>query len=207
SQELPEREPRARNRARGRAYREVLVPLGPQLGCDRTMKTPGLALLLLLAQLAPSEHPQDRRVEGEKDRYADGPSPDQRWAKMDYGPFLTAAVTMPWPQNAVTPKGIVLKVGTGAVCFDTDLLRYAGGWTGGWLDLLGPPFEGSRKPDLRTRPVPKGTMRFATSNRPGWARGDEFRDPRQDQMGPLPSDIAKYRGLYVHGDRAVFSYI
>jgi len=156
------------------------------------MKTLALALLVLLAQ--------------EKDRYADGPAPDQRWTKMDYGPFLTTAVTMPWPQNAVTPKGIVLKVGSGAVCFDTDLLRYAGGWTGGWLDLLGPPFEGSRKPDLRTRPVPAGTMRFATSNRPGWARGDEFRDPRPEQLGPLPSDIARYRGLYVHGDRAVFSY-
>jgi len=158
------------------------------------MKTLAIALLLLLGQ--------------EKDRYTDGPSAaDQRWAKMDYGPFLTTAVTMPWPQNAVTPKGIVLKTGTGAVCFDTDLLRYAGGWTGGWLDLLGPPFEGSRKPDLRTRPVPKGTMRFMTSNRPGWARGDEFRDPRPEQLGPLPSDIARYRGLYVHGDRVVFSYV
>src|SRR4029078_3416787 len=65
------------------------------------------------------------------------------WERMDYGPFLTTAVTMPWPAGAVTQKGIVLKVGKSSVCFDTDLLRYAAGWSDGWLELLGPPFEGS----------------------------------------------------------------
>src|SRR6187455_2856400 len=102
------------------------------------MKT--IALLFLLA--AVQEKPE-------------APPTHRLWEKMDYGPFLTTAVSMPWPQGAVTPKGIVVKVGSGAVCFDTDLVRYAGAWTDGWLDLLGPPFEGSRKPDAMTRPVPK----------------------------------------------------
>ena len=41
-------------------------------------------------------------------------------------------------------EGVKMKLGTGAICFDTDLLRYAAAWDGGWLELLGPPFEGSR---------------------------------------------------------------
>src|SRR5262245_60487584 len=109
------------------------------------MKT--ITLLLLLAA------PQDA------DRKQEAPPTHRLWEKMDYGPFLTTAVTMPWPQGSVVPKGIVARVGGGSVCFDTDLLRYAGAWTDGWLDLLGPPFEGSRKPDAMTRPVPKGTMK------------------------------------------------
>ena len=153
-----------------------------------------ISLLFLLAALQ------------EPDRKPEAPPAHRLWEKMDYGPFLTTAVTMPWPQGAVTPKGIVAKVGTGSVCFDTDLVRYAGAWTDGWLDLLGPPFEGSRKPDAMTRPVPKGTMRVATRAMPGWARGDEIRDPRSDLMGPLPADQARYRGLYLHGNRVVFSY-
>lgn len=156
------------------------------------MKTLCLLVLLPLAQ--------------EPESFKQAPPADRRWEKMDYGPFLTTAVSMPWPQGAVTPKGIVLKVGKGAVCFDTDLLRYAGAWTGGWLDLLGPPFEGSRTPDAKTRPLPKGTLRFATHNVPGWSRDDEFRDPRSEPYGPLPAELAKYRGLYIHGDRVVLSY-
>jgi hypothetical protein len=153
------------------------------------MRLLGLLVLLALPQ--------------EPDRHQTPPPADRRWEKMDYGPFLTTAVTMTWPAGAVTPKGIVLKVGSGAVCFDTDLLRYAAGWSGGWLDLLGPPFEGSRSPDLKTRPVPKGTPRFATRNRPGWG---EAPDPRPEPYGPLPAGLAKYRGLYIHGDRVVLSY-
>ena len=134
------------------------------------------------------------------------PPADRRWEKMDYGPFLTTAVSMPWPADAVTPKGIVVKVGTGAMCFDTDLLRYAGGWTDGWLDLLGPPFDGSRSPDPKTRPRPHGPMRFATRNMSGFIRTEDFRDPRPEPYGPLPADLAKYRGLYVCGDRVCLSY-
>jgi hypothetical protein len=143
------------------------------------------------------------------------PPAERRWEQMDYGPFLSNAISMPWPKGAVTPKGIVVKVGSGAICFDTDLLRYAGGWTDGWLTLLGPSFDGSRTPDAKTRPLPAGSLRFASRNIPGWIRGDptsvpgraeELRDPRPEPYGPLPADWAKYRGLYVNGDRVVFSY-
>jgi hypothetical protein len=125
---------------------------------------------------------------------------------MEYGPFLTAAVTVPGPRGAVTPKGVVVRVGSGAVCFDTDLLRVSAGWTDGWLTLMGPVFEGSRSPDEKTRPYPRGTIRFATRGGPGWSRDGSFQDPRPEPYGPLPADRGKWRGLYVHGDRVVLSY-
>jgi hypothetical protein len=127
------------------------------------------------------------------------------WDQMDYGPFLTTALTMPWPQGAVTPKGIVVKLGKGAICFDTDLLRYAAAWEGGWVELLGPPFEGSRSPDGKTRPKIRGTLQMATRNLPG-VLPEDGRDPRPEPYGPLPAALAKYRGLYVSGGRVVFSY-
>ncbi len=138
---------------------------------------------------------------------AQSPPADRRWERMDYGPFLSSCISMPWPKGAVVPKGIVIRLGAdAAVCFDTDLLRVAGGWTGGWLTLLGPVYDGVRSPDEKTRPAPAGTLRFATRPGPGWARGDDFRDPRPEPYGPLPADRAKWRGLYVHGDRVVLSY-
>lgn len=133
-------------------------------------------------------------------------APDPLWDRMDYGPFLTTALNVPWPAGAVTPKGIVIKVGSGAICFDSDLVRYAAAWDGGWLELLGPPFEGNRHVDEKTRPRIRGTLRMATRNRPGVLRGDDGRDPRAEPYGPLPANWAKYRGLYVFGDRVVLSY-
>src|SRR6476469_7240942 len=100
-----------------------------------------LTALLVLPCLALDEPPRvdPKTLKDEKPTH-------RLWEKMDYGPFLSAAVSLPWPAGAVTQKGIVLKVGKSSVCFDTDLLRYAAGWNDGWLELLGPPFEGSRKP-------------------------------------------------------------
>ena len=146
------------------------------------------AVLLLALTQAPKDMPMPK---------------DPLWDLMDYGPFLTTAMTM--PNGTVTPKGIVVKLGSGAACFDTDLLRYAAAWDGGWLQLLGPPFEGSRSPDAKTRPKMRGTLRMATSSVPGVLQGDG-RDPRPEPYGPVPADLARYRGLYVHGSRVVLSY-
>ncbi len=131
---------------------------------------------------------------------------ERRWDLMEYGPFLTAALTIPGPKGDVVPKGIVVRSGGGALCFDTDLLRMAGGWTDGWLTLMGPVFEGTRSPDEKTRPWPRGRLRFATRGVPGWSRDGSFRDPRPEPYGPLPAEWAKWRGLHVHGDRVVLSY-
>lgn len=138
----------------------------------------------------------------------DSPAPvtptNPNWSRMDYGPFLTTALTM--PDGSVTPKGIAVKLGRGSAVFDTDLCRYAAAWEGGWLDLLGPPFEGSRSPDEKTRPKIKGTPVFVMGGAPLITRTGAASDPRDEPYGPLPGGLTKYRGLYVHGDRVVFSY-
>jgi hypothetical protein len=131
---------------------------------------------------------------------------ERKWEQMEYGPFLTAAINLPQPDAAVVPKGVVVDLGGASVCFDTDLLRYAGGWTGGWLTLQGPPFDGNRNVDEKTRPSPRGTLRWVTRAGPGGAQGGDLRDPRAARAGPLPSDRARWKGLYVHGRRVVFSY-
>ncbi len=131
---------------------------------------------------------------------------DTQWGKMNYGSFLTASVKVPVPGKNNANKGVVVHLGTkehpAAICFDTDLLRVAGGWTGGFVNLLGTPFDGSHG----SWPTTKGTPVFGTKPGPGWARGDDLKDPRSEPYGPLPAAWAKYQGLYRSGERVVFAY-
>ncbi len=133
---------------------------------------------------------------------------DTRWGKMDYGQFLIASIKVPTPgSDNNTNKGVAVRLGddkgpASAICFDTDLLRVSGGWTGGFLKLFGTPFDGSHG----TWPEAMGTPVFGTKPGPGWAKGDSLKDPRTEPFGPLPADWAKYRGLYRSGGHVVFSY-
>ena len=127
------------------------------------------------------------------------------WERMDYGPFLTASIGAPAPRGNNANKGVAVRLGPdAAVCFDTDLLRYSAGWTGGFLNLRGTPFDGGHG----TFPSVKGTQQFGTAPQPGWARpgSDDFKDPRPEPFGPLHRDWARYQGLYLHGDQIVFRY-
>ncbi len=127
---------------------------------------------------------------------------EREWERMDYGPFLSATVKT---HRDVVVKAIVVRLGPDAtVCYDTDLMRCAGGWTGGFLKLMGPVFDGAKVPLAKGIPHAEGLERFGTPAEPGWARGDSFRDPRPTPYGPLPD--LKYRGLYVHGTRVVLAY-
>ena len=127
---------------------------------------------------------------------------------MDYGRFLTATIKAPAPAGNNALKGIAIKLGSdkskeAAVCFDPDLLRVSAGWTGGFLRLLGTPFDGSHG----SWPEIKGTQVFGTRPGPGWANKDgEFKDTRPEPFGPIPADWARYKGLYQSGDRVVISY-
>ena len=134
------------------------------------------------------------------------------WEHMDYGPFLSSSVTMPWATNGedvagITLKGLTIKLDTNAsVCFDTGLLRYAGGWTGGWLSLDGAPFDGTQRPAENSRPAVHGDLQFMTRVGPGVAKDRSFADPRASRFSVLPEDWAKWRGLYVYADRVVLFY-
>src|SRR5579862_5356850 len=121
---------------------------------------------------------------------------------------------MPWSKDFQAPEGITVKAITvklggespAALCFDTNLCRVAAGWTGGFLKLMGTPFEGTHRPPEHSRPALQGELKFKTLPGPGWSKGDDFKDPRAEPYVPLPADWARYRGLYVNGSRVVFSY-
>ncbi len=157
------------------------------------------------AEKKPATPAEKKAARKARVRKEDGSS---RWEQMDYGRFLTASVHVPTPGQANNAnKGIVIRLGSdkdrpAAFCFDTDLLRAAGGWTGGFLHLYGTPFDGSHG----SWPAARGTTIFGTYPGPGWSRGEEFHDPRPEPFGPIPADWAKYKGLYRSGDRVVLSY-
>ena len=87
---------------------------------------------------------------------------------------------------------------TANICFDTEHMRIAAAWTGGYLN-----WKGAYK---NMGPAIDGKIQWQSSVGPGWSHDGLWDDPRQPKEGPLPEAWAKYRGLYVHGDRVVLSY-
>ena len=139
---------------------------------------------------------------------------EPHWLNMDYGPVISAAITVREPEDPRADKGpddnisykshaIALnKDKSASVLFDTELLRYAAGWTGKHLVLTGTVFNWKHGP----HPYVAGKTMFENPVAPGWARDGSFQDPRDEGFGPLPQNWAKYKGRYVHGDVTVLSY-
>ena len=136
-----------------------------------------------------------------------------RWSEMDYGPILSSTILA--GQDNIVPKGIVIcvdKKNESYVCFDTELIRMSAAWTGGFIDFHGVAFDGSH--DISPRPL--GAVLVGTKIGPGWAHEGSFTDPREPEKnlkepkepkdGPLPADWAKYKGLYLNGDKVILSY-
>lgn len=133
----------------------------------------------------------------------------QPWVDMNYGPFLTASIEAPSPRTNLAYKGIAIPVGrvyggtrNEAVVFDTDLLRYAAGWTGDFVALKGVVFDGEHW----AYPQLAGDQVYGNPMQPGWAQAGRFDDPRPQPFGPLPVGWAKWRGLYLNGDQVVLRY-
>lgn len=143
-------------------------------------------------------------------RVAGGAADVPPWQAMDYGPFLTASIGVPGVRTNIAYKGIAVNLGRShegaaneAIVFDTDLLRYAAGWTGDFVALRGLVYDGEHW----TYPRLEGTPVFTHPPSPGWASADgEWADPRPEPFGPLPRDWAHWKGLHRHGDIVVFSY-
>ncbi len=147
---------------------------------------------------------------------ASGPQAARPWSEMDYGPFLSA--TLQVGKGDVACKGIAVRLdaGPGGVArggafalFDTDTLRWAGAWTGGFIDWRGIVFDGAHG----VHPSASGEVWFTTPAGPGWGHPENggFDDPRllgRDgrRYGPLPAAWGRWNGLYVHGGRVVLSY-
>ena len=145
----------------------------------------------------------------------------KKWEEMDYGRFLSATYLNPQGKSTLdgngcaSNKGIAVVLGNkeGAALFDTETVRMAGGWTGGWVKLKGVAFDGGHGPN--PGPVDGAAVFFQNNPGPGWSKGSDFKDPRKlptgpgaakVPLGPIPREWAKYRGLYLSGDNVVFAY-
>lgn len=138
------------------------------------------------------------------------PAAEEPWKAMDYGPFLTASVRVPGATTNIAYKGITIPFRDprdgklqGATVFDTDLMRYAAGWTGGFLELKGVVFDGEHW----AFPKIEGREAFLNPPLPGWIiENRTSEDPRVLPYGPLPRSWAHWKGLYLHGREVVLSY-
>jgi hypothetical protein len=152
--------------------------------------------------------------EAAKTRAATGQAAPTKGSQMNYGPVLSDSVEVPGPKNApglpkrVASKGLIIKLGEkdeGYVCFDTDTLRMAAGWTGGFLKLQRTNIgtykgEGSGAGEIA------GTVMFRTQDLPGWWGDDSAQEPRPTAAGPLPREAGYFKGFYLQGNRVILSY-
>ncbi|HEB54362.1 MAG TPA: hypothetical protein ENI87_14005 [bacterium] len=121
---------------------------------------------------------------------------------MDYGPCLMTTFTGGGACGTVA-KGLVVRLGDrAAIAFDTELLRMAAAWTGGWLKLRGTAYDGAHGPF----PERDGTTLVESRVGPGWARAGSFDDPRSIPHGPLPRAWGQYLGHSRVGDDVVIAY-
>lgn len=147
--------------------------------------------------------------------FAEGELPKHQ--KMNFGPalFWTYQVA---PEN-IAYKGIAIRLdeGPGGVSkgskwllYDHDTMRVAAAWTGDqFVDWKGIAFDQSHG----THTSIAGDIAFTNPVGAGWGRpGDgsfeEIRLLGRDEKpyGPLPRDWAHYKGLFLHGQRAVIHY-
>ena len=140
----------------------------------------------------------DERIERTRTPY------DQMYQQMDKGPVYSGAIEV--PGEGVRPKGLSIRVGEhrqATMHFDHDLLRMSAAWTGNFLE-----FHSDADWGIRGAPTAAGEIRFTSPEVTGWAGQNEptFTDTREQPFGPVPEKQGQYKGLYLHGDRAVIAY-
>ena len=134
---------------------------------------------------------------------------ESRWSSMDYGPFLSLTLNQGLDtagRDNSTVKALVVRSSCpecrACIAYDTELMRVAGAWSGGFIDYNGITFNGSHN----AQPKALGTTHFASKHTPGWAIDGNFNDPRAERRGPMPRDWMHYNGLYRHNRDVVLSY-
>jgi hypothetical protein len=129
---------------------------------------------------------------------------DPRFREMDTGPFLDATFEYSLAsRKSKVFKGTAIRLGEAgeaAVLFDRCQLRYAAGWTGGWLQ------HSDKRFGLLNTPKPVGEVQWTTRSGPGWADPKGEWASSHPATAPLPKDWAHFRGLSLYGKRVVLSY-
>jgi glucose/arabinose dehydrogenase len=153
------------------------------------MKRLAIASTLLAFILSPCAAPPGNALDG-----------------IERGPYFTATIKSGFPAaNNFAMKGVVVSLGANRdvhVCYDTDLMRVSVAWAGDYLKFGKSQVEivHPQPPEVAGKPL------FGTATGPGWAKDGKFEDPRVNKQGRLPTDWAKYRGLYLNGWNVVLKY-
>jgi hypothetical protein len=128
---------------------------------------------------------------------------DVRLRSMDTGPTFNATFRYPSGGAPVLAyKGTAVRLGEdgkAAVLFDRNRLRWAAGWTGGWLE------HSDRRFGLLNTPSPVGPITFTTASGPGWADPSGSWEGAGAATAPLPKAWGHFEGMHLHGKRVVLS--
>ena len=125
---------------------------------------------------------------------------------IERGPYFTGTIKSGFPvANNLAMKGVVVSVGANRdvhVCYDTDLMRVSVAWAGDYLKFGKSQVEivHPQPPEVLGKPL------FGTQVGPGWALAGQLDDGRTNKQGRLPTEWAKYRGLYLNGWNVVLKY-
>ena len=134
---------------------------------------------------------------------------------MPFGPLVHYFVELPetasQAKQTVTKAVAVRLSGEAAVLFDSETLRYAAAWTGGYVDMT--TTNVTRWVQGAGGPRIVGTIVAGTAMGPGIAgpataaaTTTAATDPRAHGIGELPAAWGAYLGLFRHGDQVVFHY-
>ena len=131
-----------------------------------------------------------------------------------FGPVVSTAIETSSTGIAyIVPRAHLVPLGPdrrAVIVFDSETLSYSFAWMNPQsLETKGMPFGGAHGSAAVTK---YEQNLFQTGIRPGWAKAENFDDPRPQPyksfppMGALPKDWAHFKGHYVHDDRVIFSY-
>ena len=121
-----------------------------------------------------------------------------RGYRMDYGPVLGYTINCRNFDESrldnVVLKALAIQLATNeaTVCFDTELLRYAAGWTGGFLDISHTHLDSAKGSH---EAFVNGSVLFTSPAQQGWGTNETFSDT------PL-----RWKGHYRHGRTIVLNY-
>ncbi len=143
-------------------------------------------------------------------RAADAPAagkPTPWWQELDTGPFVSDTFRAVKDGPVIALKGLAIKLGPDrnvSAVFDTELLAWRAGFDG-TIVLEGTPYSGSHGGSSY---IDAGTATafFQNFTGRGCAANGDWSDPRNPTFGPLPREVARYKGLYRHGNDTVVYY-
>lgn len=182
------------------------------------MKTPLFVLLAAIsfgAITVPAQQPKKEAPKSTKP--APQPAPKARkgtkWDAMDIGSFFSSGLEATVAGQKIRPALKALSISLGdqgeaTLSFDTERLRMAAGWTGGFMQLA------TGREGLEGVPSPAGEVAFGSTLQAGWADAKgNFTEPQPPiiggnavSFGPLPKEWAKWRGFYQNGKQVILSY-